>query len=97
MRPPKLNGIVRKRCIVSGRVQGVFFRDTCRHLARREGVAGWVRNAPDGTVEAAFEGPAEAVDRMVVWMRLGPPDARVDGMQVFDEAPRGDTRFAVRG
>jgi acylphosphatase len=75
----------------------VFFRDTCRHLARREGVAGWVRNAPDGTVEAAFEGVPEAVDRMVRWMRLGPPDARVNELQVFDEAPRGETRFTVRG
>jgi acylphosphatase len=75
----------------------VFFRDTCRTFAHREGVAGWVRNVPDGTVEAAFEGAAEAVVRMVDWMRLGPPDARVDSLRVFDEAPRGETRFTVRG
>jgi len=57
--------VIRYRVLVSGRVQGVFFRDSCRRLAEEHGVAGWVRNLPDGRVEAVFEGPAEEVDRLV--------------------------------
>lgn len=78
-----------------GRVQGVWFRDSCRREAGAAGVGGWVRNAPDGSVEAAFEGPPEAVDRLVAWCHGGPPGARVDAVDVSSEAPRGDTGFRV--
>jgi acylphosphatase len=87
---------VRRRVVVSGQVQGVFFRDTCRREATRRGVTGWVRNCPDGTVEAAFEGPEEAVSAMVAWSRTGPGQASVTDVQAFDETPEGDTGFSVR-
>ena len=87
---------VRRRVVVSGQVQGVFFRDTCRREAARHGVSGWVRNRPDGTVEAVFEGPEDAVAAMVAWARSGPAHAVVDGVQTFDEPPEGGTGFAVR-
>ena len=87
---------VRRRVVVSGRVQGVFFRDTCRREAARHRVAGWVRNCPDGTVEAVFEGPEGAVSAMVAWARRGPAQAMVDDVQTFDETPEGRTGFAVR-
>jgi acylphosphatase len=85
--------VVRKRVIVHGRVQGVFFRDTTRRLADSRGVAGWVRNNPDGSVEAAFEGPADAVDAMVCYMHEGPRGAGVDKVDVFDEEAEGLTGF----
>jgi acylphosphatase len=88
--------VIRRRVVVSGLVQGVFFRDTCRREARAAGVAGWVRNRPDGTVEAVFEGPAEAVDRMVGWARIGPQYADVRAVEVRDEPPAGETGFAIR-
>ncbi|MEV7615592.1 acylphosphatase [Streptomyces sp. NPDC089799] len=87
--------MVRKRVIVTGIVQGVFFRDSCRTEAMAEGVTGWVRNLPDGTVEAVFEGEREAVDRLVRWAHTGPPAARVDGVQSQEEAPEGLTGFEV--
>jgi acylphosphatase len=87
---------VRRRVVVSGQVQGVFFRDTCRREATRHGVTGWVRNCPDGTVEAVFEGPEDAVAAMVAWARRGPAQAVVDDVQTFDETPEGSTGFAVR-
>jgi acylphosphatase len=82
--------------VVSGLVQGVFFRDTCRREARAAGVAGWVRNRGDGTVEAVFEGPPDAVDRLVGWARVGPPDAVVGTVEVHDEPPAGERGFAIR-
>ena len=87
---------VRRRVVVSGQVQGVFFRDTCRREAARHGVAGWVRNCPDGTVEAVFEGPLDGVAAMVAWARRGPAHAVVDDVQTFEETPEGRTGFAVR-
>ncbi|GIF73480.1 acylphosphatase [Asanoa siamensis] len=87
--------MIRRRVVVTGRVQGVFFRDSCRRQAVAAGVTGWVRNLPDGTVEAAFEGTSDAVDRMVKWTREGPPDAVVYGTTVSDEPPEGDDTFAV--
>jgi acylphosphatase len=87
--------VIRRRVVVHGRVQGVFFRDTCRREARAAGVAGWVRNRPDGTVEAVFEGTDEAVRRMVDWCRTGPPYADVDRIDVADEQPTGEIGFAV--
>ena len=87
---------VRVRVVVSGRVQGVFFRDTCRDRARAEGVAGWVRNRSDGTVEAEFEGAIAAVDRVVAWCGEGPPRARVDGVVTEARAPLGERTFVIR-
>lgn len=86
---------VRVRVRVSGRVQGVWFRDSCRQVAQREGVAGWVRNLADGDVEAVFEGEREAVGRCVAWCHEGPPRAVVTNVSVRDEAPLGERGFAV--
>jgi len=88
--------VTRVRVIVSGRVQGVFFRDTCRREALRRGVAGEVSNRPDGSVEAVFEGPADAVEAMIGWARRGPPEAVVDDVQVTEERPEGTEGFSVR-
>jgi acylphosphatase len=87
---------VRRRAIVSGHVQGVFFRDATRSEARRLGLAGWVRNRADGTVEAVFEGDPEAVARALAFVREGPPRARVEGVEVHDEPDEGLDGFAVR-
>jgi acylphosphatase len=87
---------VRKRVVVRGRVQGVFFRDTIRNAAEREGVSGWVRNNPDGAVEAVFEGDGAAVERLVALCREGPPGARVEDVEVRDEPEEGATGFRVR-
>ena len=86
---------VRRRVIVRGRVQGVFFRDSCRHQARSHGVNGWVRNRSDGSVEAVFEGQAQAVDAMIAWARRGPELADVTGVEVTEEVPRGEIQFRV--
>jgi acylphosphatase len=88
--------VVRRRVVVSGRVQGVFFRDTCRRVAEENGVAGWVRNLPDGRVEAVFEGPADAVGHLVDWTRHGPRHARVDQIDVRAEAPERLGTFVIR-
>lgn len=82
--------------VVRGRVQGVFFRDTVRAAAEREGVAGWVRNNPDGTVEGVFEGDAGAVERLLAVAREGPPGARVEDLEVRDEREQGIEGFRVR-
>ena len=86
----------RQRVVVSGTVQGVFFRDTCRRVAGRQGVAGWVRNLPDGRVEAVFEGDAESVGHMVGWARHGPTEASVSGVEVHDEPAEGLSGFEIR-
>ncbi len=88
--------MIRRRVVVHGFVQGVFFRDTTRRLARREGVAGWVRNNRDGTVEAVFEGEPEAVERLVEFCREGPRGAQVERVDVFDEEPEALSGFSVR-
>jgi acylphosphatase len=88
--------VVRNRVLVSGRVQGVFFRDTCRRLAVAHGVAGWVRNLPDGRVEAVFEGPDEQVRRLVDWTRRGPAEADVDEVAVQVEQPEGLRSFMIK-
>ena len=74
----------------------MFFRDSTRERAQRSGVGGWVRNAPDGSVEAVFEGPAEAVERLVEFCREGPSQARVEDVEVSEEQPQGEQRFSVR-
>jgi acylphosphatase len=88
--------VIRKRVLVSGLVQGVFFRDTCRRTALAGGVAGWVRNLPDGRVEAVFEGDADRVERLVRWAHTGPRQARVSGVEVADEPVEGLDGFTVR-
>ena len=88
--------MIRRRVIVHGLVQGVFFRDSVRRLAVGSGVSGWVRNDRDGTVEAVFEGDAEAVERLVTRCHEGPRGARVDRVDVLEETPEGLTGFAIR-
>lgn len=90
-----MSASVRRRVVVHGRVQGVWFRDSCRHQAEAVGVAGWVRNGPDRTVEAVFEGPEAAVAAMVAWCHDGPIRARVDRVEELDELPRGETGFRI--
>jgi acylphosphatase len=89
------DGARRVRIVVSGRVQGVFFRATCAREARARGLAGWVRNRPDGAVEAVFEGPGRLVDEMVAWCRRGPELAHVDAARVSEETPTGERDFRV--
>ena len=84
------------RVLVSGRVQGVGFREACRRAADKAGVTGWVRNLADGRVEAWFEGERPALDRVMAWCGHGPSWAAVDGVEVHDEAPAGARRFEVR-
>jgi acylphosphatase len=88
--------IVRKRALVTGRVQGVFFRDTCRRVAEEHGVGGWARNLSDGRVEIVLEGASEAVDRVIAWAREGTPWAKVSGVEVTDEDVRGESGFSIR-
>jgi acylphosphatase len=82
---------------VSGRVQGVAFRWEAQHAAEKLGVTGWVRNEPDGSVTAHVEGEPDAVNDMVVWLRTGPPAARVSNAAVRDAAPTGATSFEITG
>lgn len=86
----------RARVIVSGRVQGVFFRASAREEAERRSLGGWVRNLRDGRVEAVFEGEDKAVDEMVDWCRTGPPSAVVTDVEVFLEKPTGEVGFIVK-
>ena len=90
------NDARRVRVIVRGRVQGVAFRAYTREAARRAGVRGWVRNRPDGSVEAAFEGARGAVEAMLGFVRRGPRAARVDAVEVIDEPLAGDLGFEIR-
>jgi len=93
---PPLVRIIRRRVIVRGRVQGVFFRDSVRRRAQSDGVAGWVRNRSDGAVEAVFEGHHEGVARLISFSRSGPRQAEVDSIEVLEEEPEGLTGFEVR-
>jgi acylphosphatase len=86
----------RKRVVVHGDVQGVFFRDTTRREAESAGVAGWVANRDDGAVEAVFEGDSAAVERMVSFAREGSRGAEVERVDVADEEPEGLSGFEVR-
>ena len=87
--------MIRYRVLVSGRVQGVFYRGTCQDVAREHGVRGWVRNLPDGRVEAVFEGPAADVGRLVEWSRQGPSTAVVVDVRLQAEPPEGISGFQV--
>lgn len=86
----------RRRVVVQGHVQGVFFRETTRRRAVAAGVSGWVRNTPDGSVEAVFEGERDAVDRLVAFAQSGPRGARVDWVDVVSEEPEGLEGFDLR-
>ncbi len=82
--------------MVSGRVQGVFFRDTARRRAEAAGIAGWISNRPDGAVEAVFEGEPDRVSELVEFCRHGPSRAEVANVEVIDEEPEGLSGFEVR-
>ena len=88
--------MVRRKVVVSGRVQGVFFRAACRDAATSSGVSGWVSNEPDGTVRAVFEGEPEDVDAMIAWCRHGSDQAVVDDVHVTDQEPTGEQGFHTR-
>jgi acylphosphatase len=85
----------RAKVIVQGSVQGVFFRAETRDRARSLELAGWVRNVPDGTVEAVFEGEDERVESMVDWCRRGPGGARVEEVEVAWAEPEGEEGFSI--
>ncbi len=97
--PEDATELVKAHVLISGLVQGVYFRDSARRLALREGVGGWICNLPDGRVEAMFVGPRAAVERVVEWCHRGPPAARVERVDVewsaADPAERM-THFYVR-
>jgi acylphosphatase len=91
-----MSDAVRRRVVVRGYVQGVFFRDSCRREASSRGVAGWVSNRHDGAVEAVFEGDPEAVAAMVDWCSRGPRGADVESVDETTEEPEGITGFDIR-
>jgi acylphosphatase len=88
--------VVRSRVRIRGHVQGVFFRAEAGARAESLGLAGWIRNAEDGTVEAVFEGDEARVESMVSWCRRGPSGARVEGVDVVREEPSREVGFRVR-
>jgi acylphosphatase len=90
------NDVVRRRATVQGHVQGVFFRDSVREQAQAAGVAGWVANRSDGSVEAVLEGPRDAVERLEQFLRSGPSRAEVEDLEVTEEKPEGLSGFEVR-
>jgi acylphosphatase len=87
---------IRRRLVVQGRVQGVFFRDSIRETARNEGVSGWAANRDDGAVEVVLEGPPEAVQAVAEFGRLGPVSAQVGRVEESDESPEGLEGFEIR-
>jgi acylphosphatase len=87
--------IVRRRVVVHGRVQGVWFRESARRRADELGIAGWVRNNRDGTVEAEVEGSPDDVAVLVSWFGHGPPGARVERIEAADRDPTGERGFRV--
>jgi acylphosphatase len=88
--------VVRRRLVIHGRVQGVFFRDSLRRLADEHRLAGWARNTWEGTVEAVLEGDPQAVERLVAFAREGPEGAQVERVDVHEEEPEGLSGFAIR-
>ena len=91
-----MSDVVRRRAVVKGRVQGVWYRDSARREADRLGVAGSAINLPDGSVELEAEGPATSVDAFLTWAAEGPPRARVDAVLIEDRDPTGQAGFTVR-
>jgi acylphosphatase len=88
--------VIRRRAVVHGKVQGVFFRDSTREQAERHGVHGWVTNRSDGAVEAVLEGSEDAVDAVLRFFREGPDRAQVEDVEVHEEEPEGLSAFEVR-
>jgi len=88
--------VIRRRVVVHGRVQGVFFRHSARERATAHGVAGWACNRPDGAVEAVLEGSPETVERVLRFFETGPPRARVERVEVQKEQPQGLSGFEIR-
>ena len=88
--------VVRRRLILTGHVQGVFFRASVQEAAENEGVAGWAANRPDGSVEVVLEGPAAAVESVVGYCRTGPVNARVESARVTEEEAEGLSGFETR-
>ena len=88
--------MIRRRLVVRGRVQGVFFRDGAARRAEQSEVSGWIANRSDGSVEAVLEGEVEAVEELVAWCRSGPEQASVTSVEVSEEEPRGEAGFQVR-
>ena len=88
--------LVRRHVVITGRVQGVFFRDSAREQAEAHGVAGWARNRNDGAVEAVFEGSPEDVERLIDFCRTGPSRADVDDVEISEEEPEGLSGFSIR-
>ena len=84
---------IRRRLLVSGRVQGVFYRDSCRQKAEEQGIGGSARNLSDGKVEVIVEGDDDAVERMTQWCRQGSEAARVESVEVEEQEPQGETSF----
>jgi len=81
---------------IYGKVQGVWFRAHTKDIADKLGIKGWVRNVPDGSVEAVFEGDDESVEKIIEWCHRGPPLARVERVEVEYEEPRGEEKFEIR-
>jgi acylphosphatase len=88
--------VIRNHVLISGQVQGVCFRDSYRRMALQRGVSGWVRNLPDGRVEAVLEGPPDEVHALVDWAYRGPAAATVTDVAVREERPEGLGGFAIR-
>jgi acylphosphatase len=88
-------GPVRRRAVVRGQVQGVYFRDTVRQAAEERGVAGWARNRDDGAVEVVLEGPRDGVEAVIERCRTGPPEALVASVEVTEEPPQGLRGFGI--
>jgi acylphosphatase len=94
-RPTEHTHVVRRRAVVRGRVQGVFFRDTCRKVAREHDVAGSAANLPDGSVEVILEGESPNVEEVLEWCRSGPSYADVSSVEVSEEEPEGLEGFRI--
>lgn len=88
--------LIRRRVLISGRVQGVWFRDSCCEQARERSVFGWVRNTPDDAVEAVFEGALADVEGLIEWSKRGPSQAVVDSVEVEIEEPEGLSAFSIK-
>jgi acylphosphatase len=87
--------IARRRLLITGRVQGVYFRASVQNVARTTGVAGSAHNLPDGRVEVVLEGELDAVEQVMTWCRTGPPGGRVDEIEVASEPPACATGFVI--
>jgi len=83
---------IRAHVFIAGRVQGVFFRSETRHEAKRHGVNGWIRNLPDGKVEAVFEGEEQDVKELIEFCKRGPPGAKITGINIVWEDYTGEFR-----